>query len=137
MRNLTRFLIVLAISLGSSLSTAGGDSDSQLRAKIVGTWQELRDLGCESPQQVMKIHSNGRFQVDGVIRTCDSSRTFVWKGTWTVKNGKMKYKTTFSSPKNQYPVGEEWEDEIISVSYTEWVMREQSTGNLSNAYRIK
>lgn len=132
-----RSLLCLLVVLFCGSVLADTKSDAELRTRLVGRWQELRDLVCESHQQVMYMRSNGTFEVNGVIRSCESIRQFIWKGTWTVKNGKMKYKTTYSSPKDEFPLGEEWEDEIVSVSSNEWVMREESTGNESRAFRLK
>lgn len=73
----------------------------------------------------------------GIIHACDGKKPFTWRGRWQVNAGKFGYVTTFSDPADLYKVGEAFEDEILSVSDKEWVMREQSTGNKSVAYRVR
>ena len=62
---------------------------------------------------------------------------FVWQGTWYVRDGRFGYTTTYSSVPGKFPLGEALEDEIIMVDDAQWLMREQSTGNVSVAYRGK
>lgn len=116
---------------------AAPDTDAQLRARIVGRWQELRTFDCESHQHFIQIRPNGTLEVQGVVRTCEGTRTFIWRASWKVKDGKFQYKTTGSIPAGEYQLGQEFEDEIVSISADEWLMREQSTGGESRAYRIK
>ena len=60
------------------------------------------------------------------------------EGTWYVKGNKFGYKTTYSNaPGKVPPLGEVFEDQIVSVTKQEWVMVEQSTGNRSVARRIR
>lgn len=130
-------LLVTAQLFACTAGFAESQTDTQLKSKLVGRWQELRELGCESHQQTMQLRPNGTFQVNGIIRTCDDTSTFVWRGKWRVKDSKFWYKTTYSSPKDLFPIGEELSDQIISVSASEWVMKEESTGNESHAFRVK
>lgn len=130
-------LLVTAQLFACTAGFAESQTDAQLKSKLVGRWQELRELGCESHQQTMQLRPNGTFQVNGIIRTCDDTSTFVWRGKWRVKDSKFWYKTTYSSPKDLFPIGEELSDQIISVSASEWVMKEESTGNESHAFRVK
>ena len=130
-------LLVIAQFFACNVSFAEGKVDAQLKSKLAGRWQELRELGCESHQQTMHLRANGTFQVSGIIRTCSDATTFVWRGKWRVKDSRFWYKTTYSSPKDLFPIGEELSDQIISVSDKEWVMKEESTGNESHAFRIQ
>ena len=119
-----------------SLSTCAADSDATLRQRLVGDWREIRRLGCEEHHQLTTLSADGSFEVRDSIEGC-IKRTFIWRGTWSVGAGKFRYTATFSGSLDDVPIGVPLEDEIISVSDTEWVMREQSTGNQSVAKRVK
>ncbi|MFC5500611.1 hypothetical protein ACFPOE_23920 [Caenimonas terrae] len=136
-----RILIRACVFLLSAFSLVGmaqaQETDSALAKRLLGQWQELRILDCEGYQQVMSLNANGSFEVKGILRACDGNTPFTWRGNWEVQGGKLHYVTTFSDPVRVYPIGESFEDEILSVSESEWVMREQSTGNKSIAYRVR
>lgn len=138
MRNLLTASVIFALQFAfCSDALADPAQDLQLKTKLVGQWQELRDLGSEKHQQVMTLRGNGTFEVKGIIRSCDEETVFVWRGKWRVKDSRFWYKTTYSFPKDLFPKGEELSDKIISVSSVEWVMKEESTGKQSHAFRVK
>ena len=132
---ITRVGVALAL-LSLSVSVTA-ETDALLRTRVVGQWIEVRKLECEEHQQRMAIYKNGTFEVTGLVTACDANTRFTWRGTWQVKGGKFRYTTTYSDPPEVYPLGEKFEDKIISVTDDEWVMIEQSTGNKSIARKIK
>ncbi len=132
----------LAISIGASVfcllpTGAVAESDAALRSKLVGTWVELRLVENDRHEQRMTLARDGTFEVKGVLHEGRTTTPFVWRGKWQVSKGKLVYRTTFSDPARIYPVGEAFEDAIVSVTDSEWVMIEQSTGNKSRARRVK
>ena len=134
--NRSNAVIVLALTCILSLPTLAGESDASLRQKLVGDWQEIRHVDCEVHNQLTKLSADGSFEVRDSIEGC-AKRTFVWRGTWSVAHGKFRYTATYSGSPDDVPLGVPLEDEIISVSKSEWVMLEQSTGNRSVAKRVR
>lgn len=129
--------LLFALSLALYACGASAQSDTQLRAKLVGAWKETRNLECEQHRQRMQLRQDGTFEVAGFIGACNALSAFVWRGTWRVVERKFIYTTTYSSPPDLYPKGETFSDEIVSVTDREWEMLEQSTGNRSVATRVK
>jgi len=109
----------------------------EIRTRLVGHWREQRRVPCEEYKQDIHLNEDGTFEVYGTIVACDGKIPFIWRGTWRIKNGKFSYITTYSNALNQFPIGESFEDQIISVTDREWIMVEQSTGGKSIATRIK
>jgi hypothetical protein len=134
---LAAFLHLLWLLLLFVGTATAQESDAATAKRLLGQWQEFRVLDCEGHQQVMSLMASGSFEVKGVIHACDKKTPFTWRGKWKVKGGKFQYVTTYSDPADLYAVGEEFEDQILSVSEKEWVMLEKSTGNKSVAYRIR
>lgn len=120
-----------------ALGAAPAESDATLRSRLIGTWEESRVVDNERYEQRMVLSKDGRFEVTGVHYARNTLTPFAWRGKWEVRKGKFLYTTTFSKPAELYPVGESFEDAIVSVSETEWVMTEQSTGNKSRARRVR
>jgi hypothetical protein len=127
----------VAAALLSLSASAAAETDGALRTRVIGQWSEVRKLECEEHQQRMAIRADGTFEVTGLATACDAKTSFTWRGTWQVKGGKFRYTTTYSDPPEVYPLGETFEDKIISVTDDEWVMIEQSTGKKSIARRVK
>lgn len=133
-----RLAIVLALlTTGFVTIAAAAESDVVLRSRLVGTWEETRVVDDERHEQRITLRNDGEFEVTGILYQRGKSIPFVWRGKWQVRNGKFLYTTTFSKPPKLYPVGESFEDTIVSVSDTEWVMIEQSTGEKSHARRVQ
>lgn len=117
---------------------AAAESDSALRSRLVGTWEESRTVDNETHNQRITLRKDGSFEVQGTLREGQKKpEPFVFRGIWTVQNGKFLYMANYSMPSTALPVGESFADTIISVSDTEWVMIEQSTGQKSRARRVK
>ncbi len=114
---------------------ARADTDEDLRARLVGRWTEERSAGCTRYRQQMKLEADGRFEVNGLTDDCGKVTLFTWRGTWSVKGFRFAYKTVDSSQPERFRPGTVLEDEIVSVSDSEWVMLEQSTGAKSVARR--
>jgi hypothetical protein len=129
--------VLLWATLALQASLAAGQSDEQLRAKLVGTWKETRHVDCEEHRQRMRLRADGTFEVAGFIGACNWLSAFVWRGQWKVIDRKFIYTTTYSRPPELYPKGETFADEVISVSDEAWKMIEQSTGNKSLARKIR
>jgi len=91
----------------------------------------------EVHQHYITLRDDGTFEVNGILHEPEKVTPFTWRGTWRVKDGKFAYTTTFSMPAEMYKVSDIFEDKIDSVSDTEWVMIEQSTGGKSRAYRVQ
>ncbi len=137
-RFLLAYFVLSIFNIANVFAQANGDAP--MRTRLVGKWQELRTLECQTDQQIIELRKNGTLVVKGVSRPCDQAIkpfSFVWRGNWTVKDGVFKYRFTFSDPKNLNVSGKKFEDRIVSVSQNEWVMIEESTGNESKAYRVK
>ncbi len=114
---------------------ARADTDEDLRRRLVGRWTEERNAGCTRYRQQVKLEADGRFEVNGLTDDCGKVTLFTWRGTWSVKNYRFAYRTADSSQPERFRPGTVLEDEIVSVSDTEWVMLEQSTGAKSVARR--
>lgn len=127
----------LLAALLSHATFAQSESDTEIRMRLVGQWQEQRSVPCEEYKQRIHLHKDGTFKVNGTIVACDGTTPFVWQGTWHIKNGKFSYITTYSNVPTQFPIGESFEDQVISVTDREWIMIEQSTGKKSIATRVK
>ena len=135
---ITRSTTIVAFLASCFLAAvAAAESDTVLRSRLVGTWEELRIVDNERHEHRIALRNDGEFEVNGVLREGKKSTPFVWRGKWQVKNGKFVYTTTFSKPPEIYPLGESFSDTIVSVTETEWIMIEQSTGEKSRARRIK
>ena len=120
-----------------STPTAPRQSDNDLSRRLFGTWQEQRQVDCELHRQKIQLRAYGTFEVNGIIDECGKTTVFVWRGTWYVRNGRFGYTTKYTNAPDKFPLGESLEDEVISVDANQWIMREQSTGNLSVALRVK
>jgi len=118
-------------------SGTGAEPDAVLRSRLIGIWEETRLVDNERYEQRIALTKDGQFEVKGTHVEDNKPTPFTWRGKWQVKNGKFLYSTTFSDPPDLYPPGESFEDTIVSVSSTEWVMIEQSTGNESRSRRVK
>ncbi len=114
---------------------ARADTDEELRARLIGRWTEERNAGCTRYRQQMKLEADGRFEVNGLTDDCGKVTLFTWRGTWYVKGFRFGYVTAESSQPERFRPGAVLEDEIVSVSESEWVMLEQSTGTKSVARR--
>lgn len=114
-------------------------SDTELRNRLVGNWQEVRlfENDGEVHQHNISLKNDGTIEVFGAqyYAKQQSSIKFNWRGNWGVKDGVFWYTATFSDQPQLFPVGEQLADQIVSVS-DEWVMIEQSTGNKSRARRV-
>ena len=128
-----RWTMAAALLLPAAFVSA--QTDAELRGRLVGTWQEARESGCQKHRQQMRLQDDGTFEVSGVIDDCSKVTLFVWRGTWAVKGFRFSYVTTESNARDRFPVGASFEDEIISVGDDEWVMLEQRSGNRSVAKR--
>ncbi|HET9822256.1 MAG TPA: hypothetical protein VFQ16_10570 [Burkholderiaceae bacterium] len=135
MGSTAKFLAALCLAFAAHGAFA--QSDAQLRAKLVGVWQETRQLECEEHRQRMQLRADGTFEVAGFVGRCNALSAFVWRGTWRVVQRKFIYTTTYSNPAELYPNGETFSDQIVSVTDKAWEMVEQSTGNRSIATRVK
>jgi hypothetical protein len=135
MPHTTKLLLSATLALLAPLVAA--QSSELLRAKLVGTWKETRQLACEEHRQRMQLRANGTFEVTGFIGACNSLSAFVWRGQWKVVDRTFVYTTTYSQPPELYPRGQTFVDEVISVSDEGWEMLEQSTGNRSSAKRVR
>lgn len=124
-----------AVALLSMPLVARAETDEDLRTRLVGRWTEERSAGCTRYRQQMKLEADGRFEVNGLTDDCGKVSLFTWRGTWSVKNFRFAYTTVDSSQPDRFRPGAVLEDEIVSVSDTEWVMLEQSTGAKSVARR--
>lgn len=131
----TAFLLLAGYFMLTSLSFA--DSDSELRNRLVGSWEEVRSLDDEVHEHDIALRKDGTFEVKGVQRYLKRKTTtkFTWRGNWGVEKGMFWYVTTYTNQPHLFPMGGRLEDAIISVSKSEWVMIEQSTGNRSVARR--
>jgi hypothetical protein len=114
---------------------ARADTDEDLRRRLVGRWSEERNAGCTRYRQQVKLEADGRFEVNGLTDDCGKVTLFTWRGTWYVKGFRFGYVTVDSSEPERFRPGAVLEDEIVSVTDTEWVMLEQSTGARSVARR--
>jgi hypothetical protein len=121
----------------STLTTTPRQSDNDLSRRLFGTWQEQRQVDCQLHRQKIQLRADGTFEVNGIIDECGKTTLFVWRGSWYVRNGRFGYTTKYTNAPDKFPLGEALEDEVISVDASQWVMREQSTGNLSVARRVK
>jgi hypothetical protein len=133
----TTIKFVFLATLAALASMTAAQSDEQLRAKLIGSWKETRQVDCEEHRQRMELQANGTFEVAGFIGACKSLSAFVWRGDWKVVSRKFIYTTTYSRPPQLYPLGETFADEIISVTDDSWEMVEQSTGNRSIANKVR
>jgi hypothetical protein len=119
-----------------SLAVSARDSDAVLQSRLVGKWHETRVVDCETSRLVIVLKTDGSFEVKGAVEGCGRKFALTWRGKWTVRAGRFQYTTTFSDPPDEYPIGESFSDEIVTVSDAEWVMVEESTGNKSIAKRV-
>jgi hypothetical protein len=124
----------LLLCIGQS---AFAESDEALQQGLLGRWQESRHVDAENQRQTISLRSDGTFEVEGTTSVAGTSTPFVWRGTWNVQSGRFLYITTYSNPSYLYPLGECFEDRIISVTPEEWTMLEGATGNKSVARRVQ
>lgn len=131
----TVFLLLVGYFLLTSPSFA--DSDTELRNRLVGNWEEVRSFDDEVHEHDIALRKDGTFEVKGVQRYLKqkTATKFTWRGNWGVEQGMFWYVTTYSSQPHLFPLGDRLEDKIISVSKSEWIMIEQTTGEKSVAHR--
>jgi hypothetical protein len=88
-------------------------------------------------EQTVELDKDGSFLVAGTKSERGAAMKFAFRGVWRVRDGYFWYKTLSSEPPDFYPAGEELKDRIVSVSDSEWVMIEESTGQESRARRTR
>ena len=136
----TTRIIATALAVVAALFSLGActrDSDAVLQKRLVGKWHETRVIDCETNRFAIALNADGSFEVQGAIEGCGRKFALIWLGKWEVRDGRFLYTTTFSDPADEYRVGESFSDEIVTVSNTEWVMVEASTGSRSIAKRVR
>jgi hypothetical protein len=136
MQRLLRFSLLL-LGLLWTTATFAGPSDGDLFVSLVGSWREARALECESHEQRIDLGKDGTFRIAGNATFCDApSISFVVEGIWAVQSGYFTYAATTSSPSDLMPAGQQFNDQIVSVTATDWLMIEESTGHESHAVRL-
>ena|SRR5688572_19416966 len=129
---------LLATLVAAFVTVAGAaESDSTLRELLVGTWYETRVVDCATTSLKILLKQNGTFEVRSRTEGCGPKSGLTLRGKWEVRAGRFNYTTTYSDPGSAELVGESFSDEIVSVSPSEWVMIEGSTGKKSIAKRVE
>src|SRR5687768_9758600 len=125
--------VALAVAFGTSVAS---DSDVAWQKKLVGTWGETgsRSRGCERHRRVIVLAPNGTFEAQTQVRGC-TQRSFEWRGNWKVVGGMFQYSASTSSSTPDVPTGVLLQDQILSVTDSEWVSIAQDTGIRSVARR--
>jgi len=137
MKRLRSFQILLfTFAALAAMAVSSAEPDAAFRKRLVGNWRETRVVDCETNDFNISLRENGTFEVKGLVEGCGRKFTLTWRGEWEVKAGRFHYTTTFSDPPDEYPAGESFSDQIVSVTSTEWVMLEESTGHKSIAKRV-
>jgi hypothetical protein len=134
MRPLARATATLLLALLASC-TSVPISDADYATALAGRWVEVRAIENERHEQIINLNSNGSFLVSGTKIERGVVTPFAFSGIWEVRTGYFWYKTLTSQPADFYPPGEEYKDRIVSVTNTEWVMLEESSGQESRAWR--
>jgi hypothetical protein len=135
LRSCQAYLVTFTVLFAMAANAAG--PDNVFRTRLIGTWHEKRVIDCETNDFRIDLKQDGSFEVKGLVEGCGRKFTLTWRGKWEVKAGRFHYTTTFSDPPDEYPVGESFSDQIVSVTSTEWVMLEESTGRKSIAKRVE
>lgn len=127
-------LSALGIAWLYPLVSSAAEPDAALQRRLVGQWEETRRIDCEVHHQRMTLEANGTFVVHDKVEGC-RKRSFSWRGTWSIASAKFRYAVTETTSPEDIAVGAQFEDAIVSVTDTSWVMMEESTGGKSVATR--